>query len=259
MATELLSVEAIRVSYGAVKALDQVSLRVAEGEVVSVIGANGAGKTTCFNLVNGQLQADRGSIVFDGREISGLTPQKIWRQGVARTFQVTATFATMTVRENVQMALLSHHAKLLSLFRRASHAYQQEAMRLLARVGMVEQAERSCGVLAYGDLKRVELAMALANQPRLLLMDEPTAGMAPKARLELMALAAQFTQDQGISVLFTEHDMDVVFTHADDIIVLNRGRVIASGPPQRVRHDPRVQEVYLGEGAVLSSEVAPHA
>jgi branched-chain amino acid transport system ATP-binding protein len=152
----------------------------------------------------------------------------------------------MTVRENVQMALLSHYQRLWSPFALAARGHVAEADALLARVGMLEQAARPCAVLAYGDLKRVELAVALANRPRLLLMDEPTAGMAPGERSALMQLASDLAKSGGIAVLFTEHDMDVVFTHADRVIVLSGGELIAEGAPQAVRADARVREVYLG-------------
>jgi len=223
-----------------------VSFDVEAGELLALIGPNGAGKTTCFNMLNGQIRPDAGSVKLDGRDLVGLAPRKVWRLGVGRTFQITATFASMTVRENVQMALLSHHRRISSWWPRATALYRPDADRLLARVGMLEQAERACSVLAYGDLKRVELAVALANEPRLLLMDEPTAGMAPKERIALMALAAEIVRERGLAVLFTEHDMDVVFTHADRIIVLNRGALIASGKPKEVRADAEVQAVYLG-------------
>ena len=154
----------------------------------------------------------------------------------------------MSVLENVQMTLLSYHQRLLSFWSVASAAYRDEAMHLLEQVGMEAQADRGCGVLAYGDLKRVELAVALAHRPRLLLMDEPTAGMAPRERIELMQLTADLVRRHQVAVLFTEHDMDVVFTHASQIIVLNRGRIIARGSPEQVRNDPQVREVYLGSG-----------
>jgi branched-chain amino acid transport system ATP-binding protein len=170
--------------------------------------------------------------------------------GVGRTFQITATFGSMTVRENVQMALLSHQWRLMGLWRPVAAQQRAAAETLLARLGMAEQADRPCGILAYGDLKRVELAVALANDPALLLMDEPTAGMAPAERAGLMALTASIARERGIAVLFTEHDMDVVFAHADRILVLDRGLLIAEGPPAAVRADPRVREVYLGSGAL---------
>jgi branched-chain amino acid transport system ATP-binding protein len=242
----VLSVAHLAKSFGGVHAVRGVSFGLAAGELLALIGPNGAGKTTCFNMLNGQLAADSGSVRFEGRELLGLAPRDVWRLGVGRTFQITATFASMTVRENVQMALLSHHRRLREWWRPAARLHRDEADRLLARVGMLEQAERACSVLAYGDLKRVELAVALANEPRLLLMDEPTAGMAPKERIALMALTAEIVRERRIAVLFTEHDMDVVFAHADRIIVLNRGRLIAAGKPAEVRASAEVQLVYLG-------------
>jgi branched-chain amino acid transport system ATP-binding protein len=242
----VLAVSHLSKSFGGVQAVREVSFEVASGELLALIGPNGAGKTTCFNMLNGQLAADAGSVRFDGRELLGLKPRQVWRLGVGRTFQITATFASMTVRENVQMALIAHHRGLTGWWQPAAALYRDEAHRLLERVGMTEQAERACSVLAYGDLKRVELAVALANEPRLLLMDEPTAGMAPKERIELMALTAGIVRERRMAVLFTEHDMDVVFAHADRIIVLNRGRLIAQGAPAEVRASAEVQQVYLG-------------
>jgi branched-chain amino acid transport system ATP-binding protein len=246
----ILAVRNLRKSFGGVQAVADVSFDVAAGQMLALIGPNGAGKSTCFNMLNGQLPPDGGRVQFEGRDITGLRPRKVWRLGVGRTFQITATFASMTVVENIQMALLSHHRRLWGLWPRAAQLHRDAAMALLQQVGMVEQAERACGVLAYGDLKRVELAVALANAPRLLLMDEPTAGMAPKERISLMELTAQIARDRNIAVLFTEHDMDVVFAHAHRIIVLSRGRLIAEGTPQQVRADKAVQEVYLGSGAM---------
>ncbi len=244
--TSVLAVARLAKSFGGVHAVREVSFDLAAGELLALIGPNGAGKTTCFNMLNGQLEADGGSVRFEGRELLGLAPRAVWRLGVGRTFQITATFASMTVRENVQMALLSHRGRLRECWRPAASLYREQADRLLARVGMLEQAERACSVLAYGDLKRVELAVALANDPRLLLMDEPTAGMAPRERIALMALTAEIVRERRIAVLFTEHDMDVVFAHADRIIVLNRGRLIAAGRPAEVRASAEVQQVYLG-------------
>lgn len=165
---------------------------------------------------------------------------------VGRTFQITATFSSMTVRENVQMALLSHHGQIRNGWQRAAEAFVSEADLLLERVSMKAQADRPCSVLAYGDLKRLELAIALANEPQLLLMDEPTAGMGPRERIDLMALTADLVRAQRVAVLFTEHDMDVVFRHADRLMVLNRGVLIAQGEPDAVRADEQVQRVYLG-------------
>ena len=242
----LLEVSGLTKTFGGVHAVNGVSFAVEAGEILALIGPNGAGKSTCFNMLNGQLRPDGGSILLDGKPTVGLAPRRVWRMGVGRTFQITATFSSMTVRENVQMALLSHHGRLKNLWVRARDQYIGEADSLLARVGMREQALRPCSVLAYGDLKRLELAVALANAPKLLLMDEPTAGMAPKERIELMALTADIVKSDNIGVLFTEHDMDVVFKHANRMIVLNRGRLIAGGVPTEVRANPEVQRIYLG-------------
>jgi len=245
----ILEAAGLAKSFGDVEAVRGVSFGVAAGEVVAMIGPNGAGKTTCFNMLNGQLPADSGSVRLNGREIGGLKAREIARLGVGRTFQITETFASMTVRENVQVALLSHRGRLADAWSRAGGLFREEAGRLLERVAMLAQAGRACAVLAYGDLKRVELAMALAGEPQLLLMDEPTAGMASAERLELMALAAAIARERSIAVLFTEHDMDVVFAHADRILVLHRGRLIAEGKPDDVRANADVRDVYLGQHA----------
>jgi branched-chain amino acid transport system ATP-binding protein len=252
--TMLLDVKGLVKSYSGVHAVRDVSFAVKAGEILALIGPNGAGKSTCFNMLNGQIRPDAGSIKLAGEEVVGLPPRTVWRRGVGRTFQITATFASMTVRENVQVALLSFHRRLWSLVGYAGASYRDEADQLLAVVGMSEQAERPCGELAYGDLKRLELAVALANRPRLLLMDEPTAGMAPKERVELMRLTAGIARDKGIGVLFTEHDMDVVFEHADEVMVLNRGQLVARGTPQQVRSDPHVQAIYLGDGLLYDAK-----
>jgi branched-chain amino acid transport system ATP-binding protein len=243
----VLAVRGLSKAYGGLQAVRDVSFTVAPGELVAMIGPNGAGKTTCFNMLNGQLAPDSGEIRLGDTSLVGLPPHRIWRLGVGRTFQVAATFGSMSVRENVQMTLLSYHRELHAAFSVASRCCIEEADALLERVGIGYQAERPCATLAYGDLKRVELAVALANRPRLLLMDEPTAGMAPDERLALMQLAAVLARSDNIAVLFTEHDMDVVFGFARRVIVLHLGEVIAAGAPPEVRADPRVQEVYLGD------------
>jgi branched-chain amino acid transport system ATP-binding protein len=233
--------------FGAVRAVDGASFAVGDGEIVALIGPNGAGKTTCFNALDGQLRPDAGTVRLAGRDITGLPPRRVARLGVGRTFQVTQAYASMSVRENVQLALAAARRRVFACWPRLAELYRDEAQALLEPVGMAAQAERPCGLLAYGDLKRVELAVALAGAPRLLLMDEPTAGMAAAERLALMALVAGLARDRGLSVLFTEHDMDVVFGHADRVLVLDRGRVIADGLPAAVRADPRVRAVYLGD------------
>ncbi len=248
----MLDVKGLSKSFGGIHAVRDVSFSVKKGELLALIGPNGAGKTTCFNMLMGQLKPDDGLIHLNGADITGLAPRRIWRKGVGRTFQITATYPTMTVVENVQMALISRYNRVFSFLPHARRLYRDEAMALLELVGMPEQADRASAILAYGDLKRLELAIALSHAPSLLLMDEPTAGMAPKERVELMTLTADIVAERGISVLFTEHDMDVVFAHAHRIMVLNRGELIADGSVQEVRNDPHVREVYLGGGAVFA-------
>jgi branched-chain amino acid transport system ATP-binding protein len=244
----LLQVTGLGKSFGGVKAVDGINFSINAGELLAFIGPNGAGKTTTFNMLNGQSKPNVGSIVLDGHELVGKRPRDIWRLGVGRTFQIAETFASLTVAENVQMALLSREHKLYSMWQRAAAFHRAEAIDLLDQVGMARDADRPCSVLAYGDVKRVELAIALANKPKLLLMDEPTAGMAPKERNDLMALTKKLVIERQLSVLFTEHSMDVVFAYADRIIVLARGRLIAEGSGEEIRNHAKVQEVYFGTG-----------
>ncbi len=249
-----LAVASLCKSFQAVRAVDDVSFSVRSGEFLALIGPNGAGKSTCFNTINGQLAPDAGTIRFDGRDIAGLPPREICRRGIARTFQIAATFGSMTVAENVQSAMLSYRGN-RAAFRWAARYFVHEANDLLDLVGMVDQGDRSCGELAYGDVKRLELAIALANDPKLLLMDEPAAGMAPGERGALMSLVTRIAREREIGVLFTEHDMDAVFGHADRILVLNRGALVAEGTPAEVRANTEVQAVYLGAGSLFG---APH-
>jgi len=255
----VLAVSRLSKAFGGVVAVDDVSFTLQRGEFLALIGPNGAGKTTCFNMLTGHLRPDSGSVRLEGKEIVGRPPRAIWRMGVGRTFQITQTFVSMTVRENVQMALISHHRRTLSVVPRASALYREEAGSLLSRVGMAGQGDRAAAELAYGDLKRLELAVALAHRPRLLLMDEPTAGMSPSERLSLMRLTAEIVAEEGVSVLFTEHDMDVVFAHAHRILVLNRGALIAEGTGEEIRANSLVREVYLGGGTVFGEAGAVDA
>ncbi len=247
-APPVLEARALGKSFGGVRAVDGVSLTLSRGEIRALIGPNGAGKTTFFNMLTGQLQADAGQVFFKGERLSGLPPWAVWRRGISRTFQITATFASLTALENVQVARLSHARRTYALLARASRLEVEEARGLLEQVGLADQAGRLAAVLAYGDLKKLELAVALANDPELLLLDEPTAGMAPAERGALMALTERIARGRELSVLFTEHDMDVVFSVADRIMVLHQGRVIAEGKPAEVRANAEVQRVYLGEG-----------
>ena len=251
----LLRVAHLSKAFGGLRAVHRVSFELQAGEMLALIGPNGAGKTTCFNMVNGQLKPDSGSVVLAGTELVGKKPDAIWRLGVGRTFQIAETFASLTVIENVQLALLSHAGRVLRAWRAARLQFRDAALALLGKVGMAAQAERAMSVLAYGDVKRVELAMALANEPRVLLMDEPTAGMGPAERNDLMALTRALAREHSIGVLFTEHSMDVVFAHADRMIVLARGELIAEGEPATVRDDPQVRQVYFGMGSTFEAPV----
>jgi branched-chain amino acid transport system ATP-binding protein len=258
-AAPLLAVRGLHKAFGGVRAVDGVDLQVAPGELLALIGPNGAGKSTTFNLVNGQLRPDQGSIRLAGEELVGKPPRAIWRRGVGRTFQIAETFGSFTVLQNVQMALLSHHRRIHTWWQRADRFRPEEALALLALVGMQAQAQRPCFELAYGDIKRVELAIALAHGPRLLLMDEPTAGMAPAERGALMALTRSLVRERQIGVLFTEHSMDVVFANADRIVVMARGRVVAQGSPTEVRENPEVQAVYFGSADGVRASMSPAA
>jgi branched-chain amino acid transport system ATP-binding protein len=249
----LLSVQHLHKAFGGNQAVNDVSFSLQAGELLALIGPNGAGKSTTFNLVNGQLSPDSGSIMLDGVSLLGRKPHELWRMGVSRTFQMAQTFGSLTVAENVQMALLSANGLSLSPWQRATHYRRADALQLLEQVQLDTQANRPCSALAYGDLKRLELAMALANQPRLLLMDEPTAGMAPDERHALMALTRSLVNQRGVAVLFTEHSMDVVFEHADRVLVMARGALIAQGTPAQVQADPQVQAVYFGSGKTFGN------
>ncbi|MBF9196268.1 ABC transporter ATP-binding protein [Microvirga terrestris] len=247
----LLTVNGLHKFFGGVVAARDVTFTVARGEMLAIIGPNGAGKSTVFNMVGGQLKSDRGKVLLDGHDITYTSPQKRFRRGVGRTFQVAQTFLSMSAAENVQMALISCNRQSNRLWTAARERHRDKAVELLSRVGMAEAADVACSALAYGDVKRVELAIALAGQPKLLLMDEPTAGMAPRERAALMDLTASITESQGIGVLFTEHDMDVVFGHAARVLVLLRGQIIAAGSPDEVRQDEQVKRAYLGDARAL--------
>ena len=242
----VLQTVGLRKHFGGVQAVNGVDLSVPEGDLRAIIGPNGAGKTTLFNLITGDLPHDSGQIFFRGTEVSGLPPQALCRRGLARTFQVTSIFRRLTALESVQTALLTHHRRHHDIFRPARRLYRDEAMMLLDRVGLAAQAAKPSGIMSHGDQRRLELALALASEPQLLMLDEPTAGMAPRERHEIMALAAGIAADARLTIVFTEHDMDVVFAVARHISVLHQGGVIAEGTPLEVRGDPEVQRVYLG-------------
>ena len=243
----LLSVKQVQRSFGGVRALDGVSFAIAAGEIVALIGPNGAGKSTLFNLIDGQLAADGGHIIFDGQSLAGRSTADRTRLGIGRTFQVAQTFRTMTTMQNVQLALAVAGREANSVAKVLWSLHVDGARALLQQVGLQSHADIAAAKLAYGDSKRLELALALAGKPRLMLMDEPTAGMAPRERAALMELVVERARDGNLAVLFTEHSMDVVFGFARRVLVLSRGQLVADGAPEAVRADADVQRVYLGE------------
>nr|WP_294548604.1 ABC transporter ATP-binding protein [uncultured Rhodopila sp.] len=242
----LLAVRNLTKAFGGNEVVSNVSFDVAAGEAVALIGPNGAGKSTCFNMVNGQIRPDGGTILLDGMNITSWSPDRISRRGVGRGFQIAATFGSLTVRDNVRAAMIARHRAMWQFFRSASGIFITEAGALIERVGLSGLADQACGTLAYGDLKRLELALALSNQPRLLLMDEPTAGMSEADRRAVMDLMLALTRETQCAVLFTEHDTDAVFRTADRVLVLDKGSLIAEGSPAAIRSDPAVRAAYLG-------------
>ncbi len=255
----LLAVQGLTRRFGGVTAARDVTFTLDAGEMLALIGPNGAGKSTVFNAINGQLRPDAGRVVLEGRDITGQPPRALAQLGIGRTFQVAQTFASAGVLGNVRLALLVHHGHAHDMLSREAALYREEALALLDRLGLAGLAERPVAELAYGDVKRVELAIALATRPRLLLMDEPTAGMAPSERAALMRQVAELARRERIGVLFTEHDMDAVFAHADRILVLMAGEIIAAGTPEEVRADPEVQRAYLGAAGLRAASRAGRA
>jgi branched-chain amino acid transport system ATP-binding protein len=243
----ILRVEGLAKRFDGVTALDGVFLEVSPGEFRAIIGPNGAGKSTFFNTMTGLLRPDDGKVVFEGRDVTGEPPHRLARRGVARTFQITSVFADLTALENVQIALLAHARSEWNAWAPARSRHVARARELLALVGLGAAGPRAAGELSHGDQKRLELAIALAGAPRLLLLDEPTAGMAAQERLESIMLVHRVAKELGLACVFTEHDMAVVFAVATRITVLHQGRVLAEGAPAEVRARPEVQQVYLGE------------
>jgi len=232
--------------YGGVKALDGVSFEVRPGQCVALIGPNGAGKSTCFACLAGQQVPTRGRVFWQGQDVTDLTPAGRQALGMARTFQVAQTFEALTVLQNLQLVLSREH---LSWWDRLAGRHTAQALQGLAQVGLTAQAQVVVADLPYGAKKRLELAMALAGLPgqgeRVLLLDEPAAGLAPAERADMMALVRQVAHE-GVTVLYTEHNMDAVFGVADRVLVLMQGRLVADGTPEAVAQDPQVRERYLG-------------
>lgn len=245
----ILEAKGLTKSFGGVKATDKVNLAVQRGHVHAIIGPNGAGKTTLFNLITGYIRPDSGRVIFKGEDITKLAPWQICRKGIARSFQRVNIYPRLSVLENVRVAVLSQRRKCLSFFSPAKRMFGDQVLEILDSVGLSEQAAMSAGSLAHGDQKRLELAIALGNEPELLLLDEPTAGMSPEETRDTVELIEALAGERGLTVLFTEHDMAVVFSISKRITVMHQGAIIADGEPEEVRRNKAVQKIYLGEAA----------
>jgi len=242
----MLQVEAVVKSFDDFLAVNEANLSVQKGEIVAVIGPNGAGKTTLFNLITGQLRRDRGKILFRGEDIGELPPYEICRRGIGRSFQIVNIFPRLTVFENVQVAVFSHQKKSSAAFRPAKHLAVMETKRLLESVGLAARENSLVGSLSHGDQKILEIAIALGNEPELLILDEPTAGMSPEETFSTIELIKNLARTRGLTILFCEHDMDIVFSISQSIMVMHQGRTLIQGKPEEVRNNPEVQSAYLG-------------
>ncbi len=241
-----LKVEGAEKSFRGFKAVNDVDLTVEEGERRAVIGPNGAGKTTLFNLLTGLLRMDAGAVRLGDLDITGLPPHKIAAVGVARAFQITSIFGRLSVRRNVQIALMSASGTTSALWGSGWSRKLPETASILDETGLADLAETPAGTLSHGDQRALELAIALALDPKLLILDEPTAGMAPEETSKALGLIRRVVAESGITLLFSEHDMEVVFDTADRVTVMTQGAVLAEGSPDEIRTNPQVQEVYLG-------------
>ncbi len=246
----MLRVEDLHKSFDDFRAVNGTNLSVQKGELVAVIGPNGAGKTTLFNLITGQLAPDSGKIIFKGEEIGDLPAYKICRMGIARSFQIANIFPRLTVFRNVQVSILAQQKKSTMLFRPAQTIAIEETNKILEYVGLLDKAWNIAGSLSHGDQRILEIAIALGNEPELLILDEPTAGMSPEETTATMALIKQLAVSHGLTILFCEHDMDVVFNVAQSIMVMRQGGTIIQGKPEAVKLNSEVQEAYLGGGTI---------
>jgi len=243
----VLEVKGLSKSFAGFRAVTDVSFTVETRQIMAVIGPNGAGKSTLFNLITGHLRPDDGSVALDGRDITGAAPHRICGMGIGRSFQRTNIFTKLTVFENLQAAYLVHRGRGRNFWSRADGFYRDETAALLHSIGLEGQENTVAGTLSYGNQKQLELGLALASDPAMLLLDEPTAGMSATETHETIRLIEKIAGERALTLLFTEHDMDVVFSIAQKIGVLHQGRLIADGPPEEVRADPEVRRVYLGE------------
>jgi branched-chain amino acid transport system ATP-binding protein len=245
----VLDVRDLRKSFGGFVAVDGVSLTVETRQIAAVIGPNGAGKSTFFNLITGHIRPTAGQVLLDGRDITGTPPHRICRLGIGRSFQRTNIFPRLTVFENLQAALLAHHGRGRDFWSHAESFYRDECGELLASIGLEGLAQAVAGTLSYGAQKQLELGIALASDPSVLLLDEPTAGMSASETQDTMRLLRKIARERGLTLLFTEHDMNVVFSIAEKIAVLHQGRLLAEGTPAEVRGDAEVRRIYLGQHA----------
>ncbi len=243
----ILHIENAKKSFGGFVAVNGVSFSVKKGEICSIIGPNGAGKTTLFNLITGHLPVDEGNLAFKGIDITRMPPYKICRLGMGRSFQRTNIFPRLTVFQNIQAAVLVHRRESLNFFKSVDSLFREETEAILQRVGLKERGDTVSGSLSYGFQKQLELGIALASEPELLLLDEPTAGMSAQETHQTIDLIGRITREKGLTLLFTEHDMEVVFSISERILVLHQGRLIAGGSPEEIRNNPDVRKVYLGE------------
>jgi len=243
----LLNVEGLSKSFGALTAVRGVNFKVQEKEQVAIIGPNGAGKSTFFNLLTGYFPADSGKVLFNGEDLTRLSSDQIIRRGVGRSFQIVNIYPETSVFESIQMTLLAARRKSYNLFSSAEKMYREDTERILEAVGLVKLADVPGGSLSHGDKKRVEIGMVLALKPKLVLLDEPTAGMAPEERTATMALVKELAEKEKLTMIFTEHDMSIVFAWAKRIAVMYQGSIIADGKPEEIKENPEVRKVYLGE------------
>jgi branched-chain amino acid transport system ATP-binding protein len=242
--TVLLDAKGLHKRFGAVVAADDVSIRINAGERVSLIGTNGAGKTTFVNMVTGYLKPDSGQIDFDGKSITGLSPMSITRQGVNRSFQIPQLFLQLTVEENMLAAMASKAATSLADAERSDLAAAQDLMR---RFGLLEKADLRAALLPGGLRKLLDIAMVVALKPKLLMLDEPTSGVAASEKYALMDVVTRALGDDGSTVMFIEHDMDIVRRYSDRVVAFAAGKVIADGPPEVALRDQQVRQLVTGE------------
>jgi len=243
----MLTIEHLRKSFGGVTAIDDVSLHFDQGSLTAVIGPNGAGKTTLFNLITGAFRPDAGRVLLGGEDIAGLGAPEIMRRGMGRAFQIASIFPSLTVRDAILAGINAHRRDYAKVMRRFPLAEAQtQADEVMELVGLSARAPVLSGNLSHGDQKLLDIALALALEPRVLLLDEPTAGMGPEERWQMIETVHQLWQRKQMTLVFIEHDMDIVFKYAQTIRVLSYGKVLAEGTADEVRRNPAVIEAYLG-------------